>query len=177
MKSGIKTLAIWLVIGVIVIFVLPAILNNASNKLTYSELLSMVESGSVTDIEIEYEGEGARVKLKDDPNVKTVNIPSVDNLLENLNTSMQENNVNVTYQDEPFWLIVSNLLLPISSIIMILLVLMLFMGGAQGQARGPMTFGKSRAKMLNNSMKNRVTFNDVAGIDEEKEELQEIVEF
>ncbi len=177
MKSGIKTLAIWLVIGVIVIFVLPAILNNANNKLTYSELLSMVESGSVTDIEIEYQGEGARVKLKDDPNVKTVNIPSVDNLLENLNTSMQKNNVNVTYQDEPFWLIVSNLLLPISSIIMILLILMLFMGGAQGQAKGPMTFGKSRAKMLNNSAKNKITFNDVAGIDEEKEELQEIVEF
>ena len=133
MKSGIKTLAIWLVIGVIIIFVLPAILNNASNKLTYSELLSNVEAGVVTDIEIEYSGESAKVKLKDDTNIKTVNIPSVDNLLENLNESMQKNNVKVTYQDEPFWVIVSDLLLPISSIIMILLVLMLFMGGGQGQ--------------------------------------------
>ena len=177
MKSGIKTLAIWLVIGVIIIFVLPAILNNANNRLTYSELLSKVEAGEVTDIEIEYEGEEAKIKLKDDTNIKTVNIPSVDNLLENLNESMQSNNVNVTYQDEPFWLIVADLLLPISSIIMILLILMLFMGGAQGQQKGPMTFGKSRARMLNTSDKNRVTFNDVAGIDEEKEELQEIVEF
>ncbi len=177
MKSGIKTLAIWLVIGVIIIFVLPAILNNANNRLTYSELLSKVEAGEVTDIEIEYEGEEAKVKIKDDTNIKTVNIPSVDNLLENLNESMQSNNVNVTYQDEPFWLIVADLLLPISSIIMILLILMLFMGGAQGQQKGPMTFGKSRARMLNNTDKNKVTFNDVAGIDEEKEELQEIVEF
>ncbi len=177
MKSGIKTLAIWLVIGVIIIFVLPAILNNANNRLTYSELLSKVEAGEVTDIEIEYEGEEAKVKLKDDSNIKTVNIPSVDNLLENLNQSMQSNNVNVTYQSEPFWLIVADLLLPISSIIMILLILMLFMGGAQGQQKGPMTFGKSRARMLNNTDKNKVTFNDVAGIDEEKEELQEIVEF
>ena len=177
MKSGIKTLAIWLVIGVIIIFVLPAILNNASNKLTYSELLSNVEAGVVTDIEIEYSGESAKVKLKDDTNIKTVNIPSVDNLLENLNESMQQNNVKVTYQDEPFWVIVSDLLLPISSIIMILLVLMLFMGGGQGQQKGPMTFGKSRARLLNTTDKNKVTFNDVAGIDEEKEELQEIVEF
>ncbi len=177
MKSGIKTLAIWLVIGIIVIFVLPAVLNNASNKLTYSELLSKIEAGEVTDIEIEYEGKDARVKLKDDSNIKSVNIPNVENLLENLNKSMQDNKVNVTSEDEPFWQIVSDLLLPVSSIIMILLILMLFMGGAQGQQKGPMTFGKSRARMLNNNDKNKITFNDVAGIDEEKEELQEIVEF
>ncbi len=177
MKSGIKTLAIWLVIGIIVIFVLPAVLNNANNKLTYSELLSKIEAGEVTDIEIEYEGKDARVKLKDDSNIKSVNIPNVENLLENLNKSMQDNKVNVTSEDEPFWQIVSDLLLPVSSIIMILLILMLFMGGAQGQQKGPMTFGKSRARMLNNNDKNKITFNDVAGIDEEKEELQEIVEF
>ncbi len=177
MKNGIKTLAIWLVIGVIILFVVPAIFNGANNKLTYSELLSKVEAGEVTDIEIQYEAEGAKVKLVNDPSIKTVNIPSVDNLLENLNASMQDNVINVTYQDEPFWLIVADLLLPISSIIMILLILMLFMGGGQGQQKGPMTFGKSRARMLNTSDKNKVTFNDVAGIDEEKEELQEIVEF
>ncbi len=177
MKNGIKTLAIWLVIGIIIIFVLPAILNSANNRLTYSELLNKVEAGEVTDIEIDYEGKEARVKIKDDSNIKTVNLPNVDNLLDNLNEAMQTNNVNVTSQDEPFWLIVSDLLLPVSSIIMILLILMLFMGGAQGQQKGTMTFGKSRARMLNSNDKNKITFNDVAGIDEEKEELQEIVEF
>lgn len=55
------------------------------------------------------------------------------------------------------------------------------MGGAQsgnGGASGKtMSFGKSRARMINPSDKNRVTFDDVAGVDEEKEELEEIVEF
>ncbi len=177
MRNGIKTLAIWLVIGIIIIFVLPAILNGANNTLTYSELLSKIESGEVTDVEIDYEGKEAQVKLKNDSNIKNVNIPNVENLLENLNASMQGNAVNVTSADEPFWGVVSELLLPISSIIMIFLILMLFMGGASGQQKGTMTFGKSRAKMLNSNDKNKVTFNDVAGIDEEKEELQEIVEF
>ena len=130
MKNGIKTLAIWLVIGIIIIFVLPAILNSANNTLTYSELLSKIEAGEVTDVEINYEGKEAKVKLKDDSNIKNVNIPNVENLLTNLNASMQGNAVNVTSADEPFWVIVSDLLLPISSIIMILLILMLFMGGA-----------------------------------------------
>ena len=123
MKNGIKTLAIWLVIGIIIIFVLPAILNSANNTLTYSELLSKIESGEVTDVEIDYEGKEAQVKLKNDSNIKNVNIPNVENLLENLNASMQGNAVNVISADKPFWGVVSDLLLPISSIIMILLIL------------------------------------------------------
>ena len=54
---------------------------------------------------------------------------------------------------------------------------MLFLGGNQAGQKGTMTFGKSRARLLNGNDKNKITFDDVAGIDEEKEELQEIVEF
>ncbi len=177
MKNGIKTLAIWLVIGIIIMFVVPAILNGTNRQLTYSELVTKIKAGEVTDVEIEYEKDSAKVKLKNDTNIKKVNIPDVENLLDNLNNSMSD--IKVTMQDEPFWAIVADLLLPISSIIMILLVLMLFMGGAAGGngQKGPMTFGKSKARMLSPNDKNKVTFNDVAGIDEEKEELQEIVEF
>ena len=73
--------------------------------------------------------------------------------------------------------IVSDMLLPISSIILILMMLMLFVGGRNNQNGSPMSFGKSKARMINQNSKTKVTFNDVAGIDEEKEELQEIVEF
>ena len=82
MRNGIKTLAIWLVIGIIIIFAVPAILNGTNNVLTYSELLSKVEAGEVTDVEIDYEGKEARVKLKDDSNIKKVNVPNVENLLD-----------------------------------------------------------------------------------------------
>ena len=177
MKNSIKTLAAWLIIGIILLFIIPAILNGTNNELTYSELLAKIEAGDVTDIEIAYGGESARVKLKNDSNIKNVNIPSVDNLMENLNSSMTENTINVTEADKSFWLIVSDLLLPISSIVLLILMFMLFIGGPQSQGKGAMPFGKSKARMLNPNDRNKVTFKDVAGIDEEKEELQEIVEF
>ena len=177
MKNSIKTLAAWLVIGIILLFIIPAILNGTNNELTYSELLAKIEAGDVTDIEIAYGGESARVKLKNDSNIKNVNIPSVDNLMENLNSSMTENTINVTEADKSFWLIVSDLLLPISSIVLLILMFMLFIGGPQSQGKGAMPFGKSKARMVSANDRNKVTFKDVAGIDEEKEELQEIVDF
>ena len=177
MKNSIKTLAAWLVIGIILLFIIPAILNGTNNELTYSELLAKIEAREVTDIEIAYGGESARVKIKNDSNIKNVNIPSVDNLMENLNSSMTENTINVTEADKSFWLIVSDLLLPISSIVLLILMFMLFIGGPQSQGKGAMPFGKSKARMVSANDRNKVTFKDVAGIDEEKEELQEIVEF
>ena len=177
MKNSIKTLAAWLVIGIILLFIIPAILNGTNSELTYSELLAKIEAGEVTDIEIAYGGESARVKIKNDSNIKNVNIPSVDNLMENLNSSMTENTINVTEADKSFWLIVSDLLLPISSIVLLILMFMLFIGGPQSQGKGAMPFGKSKARMVSANDRNKVTFKDVAGIDEEKEELQEIVDF
>ena len=177
MRNSIKTLAAWLVIGIILLFIIPAILNGTNNELTYSELLSKIEAGEVTDIEIAYGGESARVKLKNKSNITNLNIPSVDNLMENLNTSMTDNTINVTEADKSFWLIVSDLLLPISSIVLLILMFMLFIGGPQSQGKGTMPFGKSKARMLTANDRNKVTFKDVAGIEEEKEELQEIVDF
>ena len=177
MKNSIKTLAVWLIVGIVLLFVVPALLDTSNKKLTYSELVAKIEVGEVTDVEIEYGGKSAKVKLKNDSNVKTVNIPSVENLMENLDGAMKTNSIKVTEEDESFLLIVSDLLLPISSIVLLALMVMLFFGGAQGNSKGSMSFGKSKARMIGANDKNKVTFKDVAGIDEEKEELQEIVEF
>lgn len=178
MKNGIKTFTMWLIIGIILLFVIPQVIELSNKKMTYSELIEKANNGEVTDIVIDYGGTGAVVKLKDDPNVKKVNIPNVQNLMDNLNDAMKQNKVSVTMDDEPFFAIVSDLLIPISSIILIFLMLLLFMGGPQRQGgTGAMPFGKSKAKVINSNSKTKVTFNDVAGIDEEKEELQEVVEF
>jgi len=177
LKNGIKTLAIWLVIGVIILFVVPAVLDGTNKQMTYSELLSKIEAGEVTDISISYDGDSAKVKLKDDNSIKNVNLPGINNLLDNLNDSMKENNVNVFREDESFLATVGDWILPVTSIVMLFVLMMLFLGGNQAGQKGTMTFGKSRARLLNGNDKNKITFDDVAGIDEEKEELQEIVEF
>ena len=177
MKNGIKTLAIWLVIGVIILFVVPAVLDGTNKQMTYSELLSKIEAGEVTDISISYDGDSAKVKLKDDNSIKNVNLPGINNLLDNLNDSMKENNVNVFREDESFLATIGDWILPVTSIVMLFVLMMLFLGGNQAGQKGTMTFGKSRARLLNGNDKNKITFDDVAGVDEEKEELQEIVEF
>ena len=73
MKNGIKTLAMWLIIGVIFIVLVSAILDNSESKMKYSELISAIESGSVTSIEIESDGSKAFVELKGQTIEKEVN--------------------------------------------------------------------------------------------------------
>ena len=162
MKNGIKTLAIWLVIGVIILFVVPAVLDGTNKQMTYSELLSKIEAGEVTDISISYDGDSAKVKLKDDNSIKNVNLPGINNLLDNLNDSMKENNVNVFREDESFLATLGDWILPVTSIVMLFFLMMLFLVGNQAGQKGTMTFGKSRARLLNGNDKNKITFDDVA---------------
>ena len=99
MKNGIKTLAVWLIIGVVLMFAIPAIISNTSKLMSYSELIEKINAGEVTDIEIEYGGEDASVKLKNENIIRKVNLPNVENLLDNLNSSMKSNSINVVYQE------------------------------------------------------------------------------
>ena len=62
MKSGIKTLAMWLIIGIIFVVLLTSILDNDSNKLAYSELLGEIEAGNVSEMELSADGTTATVK-------------------------------------------------------------------------------------------------------------------
>ena len=96
MKNSLKTLAVWLIIGIILIVVVSSILDNSNTKLAYSELISKIEAGEVEEIELEADGTSAQVKLKNDNIVKTVNIPSVDNLMSNLEDTMKTGSVKVT---------------------------------------------------------------------------------
>ena len=179
MKSGIKTLAMWLIIGIIFVVLLTSIVDSDNNKLAYSELVESIEAGEVSEIEISADGTTAEVKLKNENFVKQVNIPSIDNLMDNLQESMSAGSVTVTEKSESIWVFILSLLTPFGILIIFLIFWAIFMSGGQGNNSGSktMSFGKSRARMMNPTDKNKVTFDDVAGVDEEKEELEEIVEF
>ena len=179
MKSGIKTLAMWLIIAIIFLVLLTSILDSDNNKLAYSELIEKIEAGEVSEIELSADGMTAEVKLKNENFIKQVNIPSIDNLMNNLQESMSTGNVKVTEKSESIWVFILSLLTPFGLLIIFLIFWFLFMSGGQSNNGGSktMSFGKSRARMMNPTDKNKVTFDDVAGVDEEKEELEEIVEF
>ena len=180
MKNGIKSLAMWLITFIIFIVLISSIIDNTENMLAYSELLSKVEAGEVKEIEISADKVKANVKLKNQNVTKEVNIPSVEHLMSALEDSMKTGTIKVTEKSESLFVTILSLLTPFGILIIFFIFWFLFMNsGAQGGAGSnkTMSFGKSRAKILNPTDKTKVTFNDVAGVDEEKEELEEIVEF
>ena len=179
MKNGIKTLAMWLIIAVIFLVVLSSIVENSNSKLKYSDLIADINSGKVENIELDSDSKTAIVTLKDDKIRKEVNIPSVDNFMSYTEEYLKEGALTLDQKSESMFIAVLSLLTPFGLLIIFFIFWFLMMGGVgNGNANGKtMTFGKSKAKMMTPADKNRITFDDVAGVDEEKEELEEIVEF
>ena len=177
MKNTIKTLAIWLIIGLIFIILISSVYENSDRKLNYSDLVSKVQAGQVKSIEIDSSGTSALVELHGEQHKREVNIPSITSLMDVLNEPMKNEQVSVKENSESMFMVILSLLTPFGILIIFFVFWFIMMGRSQGGAGKSMSFGKSKAKLINDSDKNRVTFNDVAGVDEEKEELQEIVEF
>ncbi len=177
MKNSLKTLAMWLIIGIIFIVLITSILDNADTKMTYSELMTKIENAEVKNIEIASDGTKAYVTLKGSTTEKEVVIPSLDSFMDNINKYLVSGNITLEEKPESMLMTVLGLLSPFGILIIFLLFLMLFMNGNAQGGNKTMSFGKSKARMMGVGEKNRITFDDVAGVDEEKEELEEIVEF
>ena len=177
MKSGLKTLAMWLIIGIIFIIAVSAVMENSETKMEYSELLVAINNGTVETIELNSEGNTAYVKLKNNNTEKEVNIPSLDSFMEQINEYLVLGNITLSQESESILITILSLFSPFAIAIIFLIFWMLFMGNAQSGGNKTISFGKSRARMMGGTEKTKITFKDVAGVDEEKEELQEIVEF
>ena len=177
MKKGIKTLAMWLIIIVIAIVLLSSIMENNSSKMTYSELVTSIANKEVESIEISSSGNSATVKMKNAKAEKEVNIPSLDSFMSYTEEYLKAGDFTLDEAKESIWITILSLITPFGLLIIFFIFWFIMMSGNnQGGAKN-MTFGKSKARLVNAGEKNRVTFDDVAGVDEEKEELEEIVEF
>ncbi len=177
MKSGLKTLGMWLIIGVIFIVLLTTIMDNSNSKMNYSELITKIEVGEVKEIEITSDDTKAYVTLKGETNKKEVNIPSIYSFMTYIEEPLKAGEISLKEQSQSIFITILGLLTPFGLLIIFLIFWFLVMNGGQGAGNKTMSFGKSKARLMGNEDKNRVTFEDVAGVDEEKEELQEIVEF
>ncbi len=179
MNSKTRTLGAWLIIGTVFIILITAIIENSNSKMSYSELLSAIDSGEVQEVVIKSDKTSAIVTLKDGKTEKSVNIPSIDSFMQYAQEDMQTGAIDVSEESESIWITIFSLLTPFGLLIVFLIFWFLMMGGINNQPGGSktMTFGKSKARMINSNDRHKVTFDDVAGVDEEKEELQEIVEF
>ena len=177
MKKGIKTLAMWLIIGIIFIVLLSSILENSSSKMIYSELITNIEAGNVEKIEIEADGKTANVQLKSDKIRKEVNIPDVESFMTYSQEYLKNGNFSLSEKSESIFITILSLLTPFGLLAIFFIFWFFMMSGNNQGGSKTISFGKSKARMMTSADKNKITFEDVAGVDEEKEELQEIVEF
>ena len=176
MKNGIKTLAMWLIIGIIFLVVVTTLVDNSGKKMSYSELINRINNAEVQEIELSADGGKAYVLLKDSSISKEVNIPSIDSFMEYVQERLETGEITLTEKSQSIFITILSLFSPFAILIIFLIFWLLIMNNGQSGNK-TMSFGKSRARLMQTADKNRITFEDVAGVDEEKEELQEIVEF
>lgn len=169
-----KNLVLWLIIAA----VLLTVFNNFNvepnrEPVPYSEFLKAVKANQIREAQIQ--GEEITAVDTSGNQLQVVWPPGDQKLIDDL---LNHNVVTNVIKEEPpsFW---SQLLLASFPILIIIAVFMLFMrqmqGGAGGRG-GPMAFGRSKARLLSEDQI-KTTFADVAGVDEAKEEVQELVEF
>ena len=173
MKAKLKTFAIWLILGIIFVVLLSSVMDNTNTKMTYSELIAKMELGEVKEIELESDGKSAYVTIGGDNIPKEVNIPNTESFMNYVTELLKEGEIKLNEKSQSILITILSLLSPFGIIIIFFVFWFLLMGNASSQNGGgnrTMSFAKSKARMTAPDDKNKVTFKDVAGVAEEKEE-------
>ena len=172
---NLKNLAMWgiivfLTIGLYNMFKSPQSNPRGGNQIIFSDFLTSVDNGEVVKVEIQ----GKNIKgVYSNGNSFSTYSPNDPNLIEKLS----EKGVSISAAPlEEKMPSLFGVLLSWFPMLLLIAVWIFFMRQMQGGRGGAMGFGKSKAKMMN-ELKGKVTFNDVAGVEEAKEEVEEIVEF
>ncbi len=165
-----KNMALWLVIilSMILLFGIFSQSQTGRKELNFSEFLARVEQGEVAEVELR--GSAITGKLKDGSPFQTYAAEDPE-----LVPSLRKQGVVISakpVEQTPWWSLVLNWL----PMLLFIGVWVFFMRQMQGGGAKALSFGKARARLLTEKQ-NRVTFADVAGVDEAKGELQEIIEF
>ena len=149
-----------------------------SGELDYSEFVNRVKTGRIATVDIAHDGAGNHTitgEAKDVNESGSTQFKTEIILTDSLMQLLEEHQVQVTIK-RPRTLMVSILANLIPFLLVFGIIYFVFIRQMKNSGRGAMSFGKSRAKLLTRD-KNKITFAQVAGVDEAKEELEEVVEF
>jgi len=170
-----KNLAMWAIIVVLTVGLYNMFKGtdrtlNQKNNIIFSNFLTEVDNGRVVEVQIQ----GNNIKgIMSNGEKFTTYSPNDPNLIEKLTSKGVSISAAPIDEKMPS---LFGVLLSWFPMLLLIAVWIFFMRQMQGGKGGAMGFGRSKAKMMN-QLKGKVTFNDVAGVDEAKEELEEVVEF
>ena len=172
MNQTVKNLIFWFFLAIMIFSLYNAISpeNQKKSEISYSEFLTKLEKGNIKSVKIA--GSKITGNYLDSMETFTTIKPDDNKLIGKLTKKGVEIDVKED-KDEPWYYLVLINLLPL--VIIIALWIFFMRQVSMGAGKG-MSFGKSRAKLLTENQ-NKVTFEDVAGIDEARAELEEIIEF
>jgi len=176
MSDIIKNLVIWTVIAVVIMSLFSGISgrNNAADEYNYSEFMQQVQTGQVEEVTIS--GIEIAGTLKSGQSFITYS-PETDNSA--LVGELLNSKVKISGQAPEKQSFLAQIFIhwfPFLLLIGVWIFFMRQMQGGAGGGRGAMSFGKSKAKLMNEDQV-KVTFKDVAGVEEAKEEVKELVDF
>ncbi len=165
-----KNLALWMVIGLIVILLFQLFQQNQSprGEIVFSDFLKKVETGEVREVTLK--GNNVSGRLSDGSSFRTFTADYPD-----LVKSLKDRGVKIDVKppETNSWLAIVLQWVPM---LLFIGVWIFFMRQMQGGGAKALSFGKARARLISDKQ-NKTTFQDVAGVDEAKEELREIIEF
>ena len=175
MNDMVKNMLVWIVIAVVIMSVFNNFVpqNESSTNLSYSEFINQVKNDQIESVLIEADGKTISGTYKNGTTFLTygLNDPKlVDDLL--------VNNIEILTEPPAKPSLFLQILIQWFPMLLLIGVWLFFMRQMQGGSggKGAMSFGKSKAKMMTEDQ-NKVTFADVAGVEEAKEEVEELVDF
>jgi len=180
-EKGWKGILIGIVFPVLILLIAGAFaLNTPKDEYKYSEIMDMFEQDQVESFELKAESGELKIKLKDKTEKITFSLAYPQRFLDDVKDYINTPDSKIKYDIDRsvdsaiLWSVIPNIGL-IIILVVIWIIIMKRMSGTFGGDKS-LTFGKARVKNSGDGDKKNV-FDDVAGADEEKEELQEIVEF
>ena len=178
MSSTFRNLVVWVILGSVLIYVFNNLNSSSSrDQISYSEFQREVFSDNVQ--RLTYKGDQQTIIGTRLDGTTFETIQSLYKSDEAVNKAIQENKVNVVNEKPEQPSIFSQLLVGAFPILLLLAIFFFFMrqmqGGMSGKG-GPMSFGRSKAKLMEGG-KVKTTFKDVAGCEEAKQDVQELVDF
>jgi cell division protease FtsH len=175
MNDTVKNILVWLVIGLVLLAVFQALAphTNAPKELTYSDFLREVRTGNVQSVMISEDHTNIVGERRDNTSIRT--IAPYDPQLVGI---LDKNGVGIKQEPPKTRGLLLELLLSSLPLLLFIAVFIYFMRQMQAGSggRGAMSFGRSRARLQGEDQV-KITFADVAGVDEAKEEVRELVEF